>query len=65
MDGQIVVLVSLDERTFKRFSRFDTFALRRRWVRPAAFAAILTALANDAAMPFIHDADYVSPAVQS
>ncbi len=29
------------------------------------FAAILTALANDAAMPFIHDADYVSPAVQS
>jgi UDP-glucose 4-epimerase len=29
------------------------------------FAAILTALAHDAAMPFIHDADYVSPAVQS
>jgi len=29
------------------------------------FAAILTALASDAATPFIHDADYVSPAVQS
>ena len=42
---QITVPVRLDAKTFKRFSRFDTFVLRRRWVRPAAFALILLAFA--------------------
>lgn len=43
--SEIVVHVKLDERTFKRFSRFDMLRLRKRWVRPAAFAGILTAFA--------------------
>ena len=43
--GEITIPVKLDAKTFKRFSRFDTFTLRRRWVRPAVFAAILTAFA--------------------
>ena len=41
----IVVHVKLDERTFKRFSRFDMLRLRKKWLRPAAFAAILIAFA--------------------
>lgn len=44
-NGDIVVRVRMDARTFKRFSRFDTFRLRRRWVRPAGFALILCAFA--------------------
>ena len=43
--GEIIIPVRLDARTFKRFSRFDMFRLRRRWVRPAVFAAIMTAFA--------------------
>ncbi len=43
--NEIVVRVKLDERTFKRFSRFDALKLRKRWVRPVAFAAILAAFA--------------------
>ena len=42
---EIVVRVKLDERTFKRFSRFDTLKLRKKWARPAAFAGILAAFA--------------------
>ena len=42
---QIHIPVRLDAKTFKRFSRFDTFRLRRRWVRPAVFALILAAFA--------------------
>ena len=45
MTGSIHIPVSLDEKTFKRFSRFDMFTLRRRWVRPVVFAAILIAFA--------------------
>lgn len=41
----ITVPVKLDERTFKRFSRFDMFRLRKRWVRPVVFALILIAFA--------------------
>ena len=37
----ISVHVQMDAVTFKRFARFDTFILRRRWVSPAIFAAIL------------------------
>ena len=42
---EIVIPVSLDERTFKRFALFDMFSLRRKWVRPAVFSVILIAFA--------------------
>ena len=42
---EITIPVSLDAKTFRRFSRFDMFYLRRRWIRPALFAAILSAFA--------------------
>ena len=42
-DGAITVHVRLDAKTFRRFSRFDMLRLRRRWVRPTVFAAILIA----------------------
>ena len=45
MGQDITVPVKLDEKTFKRFARFDMLYLRRRWVRPAVFALILTAFA--------------------
>ena len=38
----VTVNVRMDAATFKRFARFDTFILRRRWRSPALFAAILT-----------------------
>ena len=41
----IVIPVKLDERTFKRFARFDMFALRKRWIRPLVFSLILIAFA--------------------
>ena len=44
-DGAITVHVRLDAKTFRRFSRFDMLRLRRRWVRPTVFAAILIAFA--------------------
>lgn len=43
MKGTITTKVRLDEKTFKRFSRFDTFRLRKRWRRPVVFALILIA----------------------
>lgn len=45
MKGTITTKVRLDEKTFKRFSRFDMFRLRKRWRRPVAFALILVAFA--------------------
>lgn len=45
MDRDIVIAVKLDEKTFKRFARFDLFILRRRWVRPLLFSILLTAFA--------------------
>ncbi|MDO4865403.1 MAG: YcxB family protein [Clostridia bacterium] len=42
---EITIPVRLDGRTFKKFSRFDMFRLRRRWVRPVVFALILLAFA--------------------
>ena len=41
----IVIPVQLDEKTFRRFARFDMLRLRKRWVRPAVFALILCAFA--------------------
>ncbi|MBQ6324776.1 MAG: YcxB family protein [Clostridia bacterium] len=45
MADTIVVHVRMDTATFRRFSWFDMFALRRRWRRPASFALILGAFA--------------------
>ena len=41
----VTVNVQMDGASFKRFARFDTFTLRRRWVLPIAFALILSAFA--------------------
>ena len=45
MAQDITVPVKLDERTFKRFARFDMLYLRKRWVRPAVFACLFTVFA--------------------
>lgn len=42
---KITIPVRLDAKTFRRFSRFDMFVLRKRWVRPVVFALILIAFA--------------------
>lgn len=39
----IVIPVRLDEKTFKRFARFDMFVLRKKWIRPLVFSLILIA----------------------
>ena len=39
----VTVNVQMDAAVFRRFARFDTFVLRRRWRSPAAFAAIMAA----------------------
>lgn len=41
----IVIPVRLDEKTFKRFARFDMFSLRKKWIRPVVFSIILIAFA--------------------
>ena len=41
----ITVKTKLDEKTFKRFARFDALVLRKKWIRPAVFALILIAFA--------------------
>ena len=41
----IVIPVKLNEKTFRRFARFDMLRLRKRWVKPAVFALILCAFA--------------------
>ena len=43
--GTIVIPVRLDEKTFKRFARFDMLSLRKQWVRPVVFSLILLAFA--------------------
>ena len=43
--SSMTITVKLDAKTFKRFSRFDMFRLRRRWVRPVVFALILLGFA--------------------
>lgn len=45
MQNEIIIPVKLDAKTFKRFGWFDMFILRKRWVRPAAFAAIMLSFA--------------------
>ena len=43
-ENQIITIpVKLDEKTFRRFARFDMLCLRRRWVNPLVFALILCA----------------------
>ena len=42
---KITIPVRLDAKTFRRFSCFDAFVLRRRWVRPALFMLIKAAFA--------------------
>ena len=45
-EGQVITIpVKLDEKTFRRFARYDTLQLRRTWVKPAIFAGILCAFA--------------------
>ena len=44
-EKSIVIPVKLDEKTFRRFARFDTLSRRKKWIRPAVFALILTAFA--------------------
>ena len=41
----ITIPVKLDEKTFKRFVRFDMFILRKKWLRPAVFFLIMTVFA--------------------
>ena len=45
MKQAITVPVRLDAKTFRRFCRFDALRLRKKWVRPVAFALILIAFA--------------------
>ncbi len=45
MPQEIVIPVKLDEKTFRRFARFDMFTLRKKWVRPLIFFLLLTAFA--------------------
>ena len=44
-DKQIMIPVRLDEKTFKRFARFDMFVLRKKWIRPLLFSGILIVFA--------------------
>ena len=39
----ITVRTKLDEKTFKRFARFDMLVLRKKWIRPAVFSLIIHA----------------------
>ena len=43
MQKTITVPVRLDDATFRRFARFDAFALRKRLRRPAVFCSIFLA----------------------
>ena len=44
-DRSITIPVRLDEKTFRRFARFDMFTLRKKWIRPVIFSLILIAFA--------------------
>ena len=39
----VTIHVKMDAKTFRRFSLFDVFVLRRRWMSPAVFSAIFIA----------------------
>lgn len=43
--AEILIPVRLSSEDFQEFALFDTMRLRKRWVRPAAFAAIFLASA--------------------
>ena len=45
MDRTITVEVKLDRKTFRDFALFDTFVLKKHWVRPAVFCAAMTLFA--------------------
>lgn len=42
-EREIVIPVSLSEKTFKRFARFDMLRLRKKWLRPTVFALLMIA----------------------
>lgn len=42
-EHEITIPVTLNEKTFKRFARFDMLRLRNKWVRPTLFALMLIA----------------------
>ena len=44
-EKEIIIPVSLDEKTFKRFARFDMFFLRKKWIRPLVFSLIFIGFA--------------------
>ena len=44
-DRAVTVDVSLDTKTFRNFALFDTFRLKKRWIRPAVFCGIMSAFA--------------------
>ena len=56
----IVIPVKLDEKTFRRFARFDMLVLRKRWLRPAVFALILVAFAMVALFSRLPESGLVS-----
>jgi len=41
----ITVKVKLDKKIFRSFAFYDTFIVKKRWVRPALFCVIMTAFA--------------------
>ena len=45
MDYPIEIPVKLDEKTFRRFAWYDTLILRKKWIRPVVFSAILIVFA--------------------
>ncbi len=45
MAGSLVFPVKLDEKTFRRFAFYDTFRVRRKWVKPLVFCLIFLAFA--------------------
>ena len=44
-DKTIKVKVKLDRKTFRDFALYDAFVLKKRWIRPMIFCAIMTASA--------------------
>ncbi len=45
MKEEMTIRVRLDRKTFARFALFDALVLKRRWVRPALFSAMLLSFA--------------------
>ena len=44
-DRTITIPVRMDSKTFRRFTLFDAFVVKRHWRRPALFSALLLAFA--------------------